>query len=58
MSYQTCEDCGSRMSGGFCTWCNEEHFIAEQYHDLGESVPESISIKAAQQEAKAEERSK
>lgn len=58
MNYQTCEDCGSRISGGFCTWCDEEHFIAEQYQELGEAVPQVIATKAAEQEARAEERSR
>lgn len=51
MTYQTCEDCGSKMSGGFCTWCNEEVFIAEQYQEIGEEVPEAISKKEAEQRA-------
>lgn len=56
MSYPTCEDCGSKMSGGFCTYCDEEHFIAEQYQELGEEVPEIIASKAVQQEEKAAQR--
>lgn len=40
---KTCVDCGSRVYGGHCSWCHEETFIADQYRDLGESVPESIS---------------
>lgn len=58
MSYKTCEDCGSKMSGGFCTWCDEEVFIEEQYQELGEKVPEIIATKSAEQRARAEERSK
>lgn len=38
-----CEDCGTRMYGGFCPNCDEEHFIADQYRYLGESVPQSIA---------------
>lgn len=30
-----CDDCGSRVSGGYCTWCQEEVFIAEQHEELG-----------------------
>lgn len=44
-----CEDCGERMYGGFCTNCDEEHFIAEQYRELGESIPESIAAKERDQ---------
>jgi hypothetical protein len=38
-----CEDCGVRMYGGFCPNCDEEHFIANQYRELGESVPQCIA---------------
>ncbi len=40
-----CEDCGCGMSGGFCSNCHEEVFIAEQYSDLGEDIPLSIHEK-------------
>lgn len=40
---EVCEDCGSRMYGGFCTNCDEEHFIAEQYRQDGEAVPKLIA---------------
>ena len=30
------------MSGGFCSNCHEEVFIAEQYSDLGWEVPGTI----------------
>ena len=39
---RTCEDCGCRVYGGFCVNCDEETFIADQYRDLGEAVPEII----------------
>jgi hypothetical protein len=38
-----CADCGTRMYGGFCPNCDEEHFIADQYRELGESVPPVIA---------------
>ena len=41
-----CEDCGCGMSGGFCSNCHEEVFIAEQYADLGMDCPSSINEKA------------
>lgn len=41
MSY--CEDCGTKCHGGFCPNCEEETFIADQYRELGEPVPEVIS---------------
>lgn len=34
------------MSGGFCSNCHEEVFIAEQYSELGEDIPQSIADKA------------
>ena len=37
------------MSGGFCSNCHEEVFIAEQYSELGQDVPESIAKKASEQ---------
>lgn len=43
MAYKACEDCGSRMYGGFCVNCDEEHFIADQYRADGESVPQPIA---------------
>ncbi len=49
MAYQTCEDCGSKVYGGHCTNCHEETFIAQQYRDLGESVPQSIADKETEQ---------
>ena len=44
-----CPDCGCSMSGGFCSNCHEEVFIAEQYSDLGMDIPVSIAQKAAEQ---------
>jgi hypothetical protein len=49
MSYQACEDCGCRMYGGFCTNCDEEIFIEEQYAADGESAPPIIAAMAAEQ---------
>jgi len=40
---KVCEDCGTRMYGGFCPNCDEEHFIADQYRELGEPVPQCIA---------------
>ena len=37
------------MSGGFCSNCHEEVFIAEQYSELGMDVPLSIAQKADEQ---------
>lgn len=42
LSYIGCENCGERMYGGYCTWCHEEVFIAEQYERDGEIVPDVI----------------
>lgn len=42
---KTCEDCGCRVYSGACVNCHEEVYIAEQYEDLGEAVPESIQAK-------------
>jgi hypothetical protein len=44
-----CEDCGCGMSGGFCSNCHEEVFIAEQYSEQGMEVPEAIAKKASEQ---------
>ena len=30
---KTCEDCGCKVYGGYCTNCNEEHYIEEQYNE-------------------------
>jgi hypothetical protein len=37
------------MSDGSCPNCDEETFIAQQYRDLGEGVPECIAEKEADQ---------
>ena len=37
------------MSGGFCSNCHEEVFIAEQYSEMGMEVPPSIAQKASEQ---------
>lgn len=42
MAYKACPDCGCRMYEGYCTSCNEEIFIEEQYLMDGESVPQTI----------------
>lgn len=34
-----CSDCGCSMSGGFCTNCDEEVFIANQYRELDMPLP-------------------
>lgn len=47
-----CIDCGDKMYSGFCPTCDEEHFIAEQYRELGEPVPESIVDAALEQESR------
>ncbi len=49
MAYQTCVDCGSKVYSGHCSWCHEETFIADQYRDLGEPVPELIANKELKQ---------
>ena len=36
------------MSGGFCSNCHEEVFIAEQYSELGEEVPVAIAARASE----------
>ena len=43
-----CQDCGCGMSGGFCSNCHEEVFIAEQYSEMGEEVPLNIAQKASE----------
>lgn len=44
-----CENCGCGMSGGFCSNCHEEVFIAEQYSETRMDVPVSIAQKASEQ---------
>jgi len=39
----TCENCGCRVYGGACTNCDEEAFIAEQYHEQNMSLPDENS---------------
>lgn len=40
-----CEDCGCKVFSGHCVNCHEETFIAEQYRELREEVPQIISDK-------------
>lgn len=44
-----CEDCGSKVYKGHCVNCHEETFIADQYRELGETVPDSIVKKELEQ---------
>lgn len=44
-----CEDCGCKVFSGHCVNCHEETFIANQYRELGEIVPESIINKEIEQ---------
>jgi len=44
-----CEDCGCKVFSGHCTNCHEETYIAEQYRDLDQEIPESIKEKEAEQ---------
>lgn len=44
-----CEDCGCKVFSGHCVNCHEETYIAQQYRDLGEAVPESIAEKELEQ---------
>jgi len=52
MAYQTCEDCGCKIYSGHCVYCHEETFIAQQYRDAGDAVPQSIGDKESEQAAK------
>lgn len=49
MSCSYCEDCGCKVYWWHCVNCHEETFIAEQYRDLGEEVPNSIAEKEIEQ---------
>lgn len=52
----TCENCGSKVYGGYCVNCNEEHFIEEQYIELGEKIPDSIYTKARKDDEQCRKR--
>jgi hypothetical protein len=47
-----CNDCGNKVYGGYCTWCHEEVFIAEQYERSDEPVPDLLLEKIATFEPK------
>jgi hypothetical protein len=36
---KSCENCGEKVYDGYCTWCCEEYFIAEQYAMSEETIP-------------------
>lgn len=40
--FHACENCGSRVYGGYCVNCHEEVFIAEQLSLDGETVPDEL----------------
>lgn len=50
-----CEDCGCKTYNGVCVNCHEEVYIADQYRDLGESVPKVISDKELEHYKKVKE---
>jgi hypothetical protein len=39
---RSCENCGEKVYDGYCTWCCEEYFIAQQYERSEEDVPELL----------------
>jgi radical SAM superfamily enzyme len=43
-----CENCGSKISDGYCTWCHEEIFVEWQYYENGDACPEEIYEKASE----------
>lgn len=53
---KTCEDCGSKIYSGYCVNCNEEHFIEEQYIELGETIPDCIYTKSRKDDQSAKKR--
>jgi hypothetical protein len=46
MAY-ACNDCGEKVYGGYCTWCHEEWFIAQQCQLDGEPIPDALVEKIA-----------
>lgn len=44
-----CEDCGCKVFSGHCTNCHEETYIAQQYRELDEPLPEIIAEKEVEQ---------
>jgi hypothetical protein len=53
MAYSTCEDCGTKLSGGICPNCSEELFIyTTQYEDLPETLSEEFTDKVKEQQEK------
>lgn len=47
-----CEDCGCKVFSGHCVNCHEETYIAQQYRDLDEIVPQTIEVKEIEQSVK------
>ena len=48
MSY--CINCGTKLSGGICQWCQEELFIiTEQYEFLPDHLSDDFTSKAKDQ---------
>ena len=49
----TCEDCGTKMSGGRCPNCHEELIILDQYFEQDMKPPDDNSdfMKKARQQA-------
>lgn len=53
----TCENCGSKVYDGHCTWCHEETYIYEQNQQNDEMISFSDEFldKVEQQEKEAQE---
>lgn len=59
MAYNTCEDCGTKLSNGICPNCSEELYIYnEQYEYLPETISDEFMDKVIEQEIKESHRLK
>lgn len=57
---KTCKDCGCKVYDGYCTNCDEETFIDQQYDDLDmdKNYSDEFKSKLIEQTYRAEERLK
>ena len=50
MAYKTCEDCGSRVYGGLCQYCDEEAIIFHEQSSSEDQFSDEFMKKVSQQD--------
>lgn len=56
MSRTYCENCGEPCYNGYCTNCNEAHYIERQYMENNDYIPDVIYEEARKDDLEAQKR--